>query len=355
VGIAPRRLRAVWRSGARLHPAYSGRRTTVTARIRTRFTEALGIQYPLIMGTMMGWSTAELVAAAANAGAFASIASSMFDTSDALREEIRRTKRLTDRPFGVNINLFPAMRPTNVHEYVDAALDEGVRVIETAGRSPEELVDRIKTGGAKLMHKCARLRDARKAESVGADIVEIVGGECGGHPSREQIGSLVLIPQVVDAVSVPVVGGGGIGDARGFVATLALGVDGVIMGTRFLATYECRVHDNMKKRMIEAQSTESVLALGSVGDPMRALKTAIVAEVLAMEERGTTLEELLTVVAGEKTRQAVVDGDIDNSLLPCGQIVGMVSEVTSIRDLIEGIMQEAEAVYDRLGGMLGKA
>jgi nitronate monooxygenase len=327
----------------------------VTARFKTRFTDALGVEYPLIVGTMMGWSTAELVAAVANAGAFASIASSMFDTSEALREEIRRTKRLTDRPFGVNINLFPAMKPKNVHEYVDAVLDEGVKVVETAGRSPEELVSRVKDGGAKLMHKCARLRDARKAESVGVDIVEIVGGECGGHPSREQIGSLVLIPQVVDAVSVPVAGGGGIGDARGFVATLALGVDGVIMGTRFLATHECQVHDNMKNRMIEAQSTESVLALGSVGDPMRALQTALVTEVLAMEERGTTLEELLTVVAGEKTRHAVIEGDIDNSLLPCGQIVGMVSEVTSVRELVEGIMREAEGVYERLGGILGKA
>ena len=327
----------------------------MTAKIRTRVTEALGVEYPLVMGTMLGWSTAELVAAAANAGAFASIASAMFDTTDALREEIRKTKRLTDRPFGVNINLFPAMRPKNVHDYVDAVLDEGVKVIETAGRSPEELVDRIKTGGAKLMHKCARIRDARKAESLGADIVEIVGAECGGHPSREQIGGLVLFPQVTDALSVPVIAGGGIGDARGFVAALALGADGVLMGTRFLATHECQIHENMKNRMIEAQSTESVLALGTIGDPMRALQSPLVTKVVEMEERGTTLEELLTVVAGEKTMKALVAGDVDSCLLPCGQVVGLVTEVTSIRDLIEGIMQEAQAIHERLGGILGKA
>ncbi len=191
--------------------------------INSRVNQILGSEYPLIVGTMLGWSNAEFVAAAANAGAFASIASSMYSTAQALREEIRRAKGLTNKPFGVNINLFPALKPQNESEYVDTAIEEGVGVIETAGRSPEELVSRIKNGKVKLMHKCGRLRDARKAESIGADIVEIVGFECGGHPSREGIGGLVLIPQVVDAVKIPVVAGGGIADARGFVAALALG------------------------------------------------------------------------------------------------------------------------------------
>ena len=157
-------------------------------QISTRVNRILGSEYPLVVGTMLGWSNAEFVAAAANAGAFASIASSMYSTAQALREEIRKTRGLTKKPFGVNINLFPALEPQNVGEYGDAALEEGIGVIETAGRSPEELVDRIKSGKAKLMHKCARLRDARKAESIGADLVEIVGFECGGHPSREGIG-----------------------------------------------------------------------------------------------------------------------------------------------------------------------
>jgi nitronate monooxygenase len=156
----------------------------------------------------------------------------MYSTPQALRDEIRKARSLTDKPFGVNINLFPALRPQNLEEYVDTVLDEGVGVIETAGRSPEELVDRTKKGNAKLMHKCARLRDARKAESLNVDLVEIVGFECGGHPSREGIGGLVLVPQVADAVSIPVIAGGGVGDARGFVAMLALGAEGVIMGTR---------------------------------------------------------------------------------------------------------------------------
>lgn len=323
------------------------------SRISTRVTEILGVEYPLIMGTMLGWSNAELVAAAANAGAFASIASAMFDTTQALREEIRKTRTLTDRPFGVNINLFPAMRPKNVEEYIDVVIEEGVNVVETAGRSPEELVDQIKKGKARLMHKCARVRDARKADSLGADIVEIVGFECGGHPSREQIGGLVLIPQVVDAVRIPVVAGGGIADARGFLAALALGAEGVLMGTRFLATHECHIHPRIKDRLVEAPSTESVLALGSIGDPMRVLRTALITKVQEMEERGASLEELLPVVVGEKTMKAMLAGDVDSSLLACGQVVGLIHNVPSVGEVIDGLMKDAMSLQERLGTILG--
>jgi NAD(P)H-dependent flavin oxidoreductase YrpB (nitropropane dioxygenase family) len=317
--------------------------------ITTRVNKLLGSRYPLVMGTMLGWSNAELVAAAANAGAFASIASSAYETAEALRDEIRKAKSLTDRPFGVNINLFPAIKPKNVPEYVDTILDEGIQVIETAGRSPEELVDRIKSGNAKLMHKCARLRDARKAESLGADLVEIVGMECGGHPSREGIGSLVLVPQVADAVKIPVIAGGGIGDGRGFVAALALGAEGVLMGTRFLATKECEIHSRMKDRLVQAESTESVLILGSIGDPMRALRTALIEKVQEMEARNASIEELLPLVAGVKSRSALLAGDIDNSLLACGQVVGMVHKVASVKEVVESIVSEAAAIYEELG------
>lgn len=322
-------------------------------KISTRVNRLLGSEYPIVMGTMMGWSNAELVAAAANAGAFACIASGMYPTTQALRDEIRKAKGLTDKPFGVNINLFPAIRPLNVDEYIDTIIDEGIGVIETAGRNPEELVERIKKGNVKLMHKCARLRDARKAQNVGADLIEIVGFECGGHPSREGISSLVLVPQVVDAVQIPVVAGGGIADARGFIAVLALGAEGVLMGTRFLATSECRLHQGIKDKLLEAESTESVLALGSIGDPIRVLHTELIARVLEMEGQGASLEELLPVVAGDKSRAAMSDGDIDNSLLPCGQVVGLVHEVSSIGDIIKELVNEAATVYERLGGVLG--
>jgi NAD(P)H-dependent flavin oxidoreductase YrpB (nitropropane dioxygenase family) len=228
-------------------------------KLKTRVTEILGSKYPLIMGTMGYQSTPELVAAAANAGVFACLSSVMSKTVQALREEIRKTKKLTDKPFGININLFPMVSPLPVEEYIELALEEGIEIIETSGRSPEHLVDRIKKGNAKLMHKCARVRDARTAEHVGADIIEIVGYECGGHPSKEQLSSLVIIPQVVDAVKVPVVAGGGIADARGFVAVMALGAEGILMGTRFLATKECPIPLSFKNKLIEAQSTTPCL------------------------------------------------------------------------------------------------
>lgn len=321
-------------------------------KFKTRVTEILGVEHPLIMGTMQGHSNAELVAAAANAGAFACIASTMFNTSQALREEIRKAKSLTDKPFGVNINLFPMIRPQNTDEYIDAVLEEGVTVIETAGRSPEELVDHIKKGNAKLMHKCARLRDARKAESLGADLVEIVGFECGGHPSREGIGGLVLIPQVVDAVQIPVIAGGGIADARGFVAALALGAEGVLMGTRFLASRECLLHLNLKSRLVDVMSTESTLVLGTIGDPIRVLRTELVSKVQELEGKGATLEDLLPLVAGEKSREAMSAGDVDNSLLPCGQVVGMIRDIPTVKELIDSIINGAIAVQERLSNTL---
>ncbi|OGO00219.1 MAG: nitronate monooxygenase, partial [Chloroflexi bacterium RBG_13_52_14] len=210
--------------------------------------------------------------------------------------------------------------PLPHEEYIEVALEEGVKVIETSGRSPENLVDRIKKGNARLMHKCARLRDARTAERVGADIVEIVGFECGGHPSKENVTSLVLIPQVVDAVKVPVIAGGGIADARGFVAALALGAEGVIMGTRFLATKECQIHPNFKERLVSAQSTETMFVMRTLTDPMRVLRTQLMLKVQELEDKGASIEEIVPLVAGQRSMKAMEAGNVDESLLACGQI-----------------------------------
>jgi NAD(P)H-dependent flavin oxidoreductase YrpB (nitropropane dioxygenase family) len=326
----------------------------VAYELQTRVTEILGSKYPLVMGTMGYQSTAEFVAAAANAGIFACLSSVMSKTTQALREEIRKTKSLTDKPFGININLFPMISPLPHEEYIDAALEEGVTVFETSGRSPENLVPRIKNGNAVFMHKCARLRDARTAERVGADIVEIVGFECGGHPSRENITSLVLIPQVVDAVKVPVIAGGGIADARGFVAALALGAEGVLMGTRFLATKECPIPLSLKKRLIEAQSTETMFVMRTLSDPMRALRNKLTTEVEELEDKGALPEQIIPMLAGQRTLKAMEAGDAENALLACGQIVGLVHDIPTVKELAESIMSEATAVYEKLGKTLGK-
>ncbi len=322
--------------------------------LKTRVTEVLGSKYPLVMGTMGYQSTPEFVAAATNAGAFASLSSVMSRTTKALRDEIRKTKSLTDKPFGININLFPMISPLPVEEYTDIAIEEGIKIIETSGRSPEHLVDRIKKGNAKLMHKCARIRDARTAERVGADIVEIVGFECGGHPSKESIGSLVLIPQAVDAVKIPVIAGGGIADARGVVAAIALGAEGVLMGTRFMATKECPIPTSFKKKLIDTQSTDTLFVMRNLSDPMRALRNELTTEVQRLEDKGASQEVIIPMLAGEKSLKAMEEGDVEGALIPCGEVVGLVHDIPTVKELIERLMEETIAVYERLGKTLGK-
>jgi len=319
---------------------------------KTRVTEMLGVEYPLIMGTMQPFCRAELVAAAANAGALGIIASTTFDTREALREEIRKTRRLTDKPFGVNINLFPMLKPVSIEEYIDTAIEEGVRLIETSGRSPAPYAERIKDGGAVFMHKCARVRDARTAERVGADIVEVVGFECGGHPSMEEVATLILLPQTVDAVKIPVVGGGGFGDGRGFIACLALGAEGVLMGTRFMLTKECPLHDNFKQAFVEATETATVMAQRSIGDPFRVLRNETAAKVLEMEQKGATLDDLIPLISGAERQDAIAEGDVQRGMMACGQVVGLIHDVPTVKEVVDGIINEAREIMDRLSHLV---
>jgi len=315
---------------------------------KTRVTEMLGIEYPIIAGTMQALSRAELVAAQANAGVLGIIPSATFDTKEGLRDEIRKVKSLTDKHFGVNINLFPMLMPVSIDEYIDTVIEEGVKVIETSGRSPAPYAERIKSAGAVFMHKCARVRDARTAERSGADLVEIVGFECGGHPSAEEVTSLILVPQTVDAVKVPVIGGGGFGDARGFIACLALGAEGVLMGTRFMATKECPLHENFKRAFVEAAETATVIAQRSIEDPIRVFYNETVAEVLEKEKQGTTLEELIPLIAGATARDAWAGGDVAHGLTACGQVVGLIHDIPTVKEVVDNIVNGAIAILDRL-------
>lgn len=323
----------------------------MTKKLKTRVTEILGIDYPLFMGTMGYHSNAELVAAATNAGAFSCLSSILSRTSAALRQEIRKTKSLTDKPFGVHINLFPMVSPVPNEEYIDVIIDEGIEVIETAGRSPEPFMSQIKQGNVIHIHKCARIRDARKAESLGADMIEIVGFECAGHPSREGIGSIVLIPQAVDAVKIPVIAGGGIADARGFIAALALGAEGVIMGTRFLATKECPIHPNLKKKLLEATETDSMLTMYSKGDPMRALRNSMALKIYEMEQNGATWEDIFALIGGGKGKTALAIGESEDTILACGQVVGQIHDIPSMKEFIDRLMNEVVIVHQRISTM----
>lgn len=324
----------------------------MTGKIKTRVTEILRVKYPLIMGTMGYQSNAEFVAAAANAGIFGCLASIMSPTSQALREEIRKTKSLTDKPFGVNINLFPMISPVPIEEYTDAAIEEGVPVIETSGRSPADLVERIKKANVTLMHKCVSARHAVTAERLGADIVAVVGYEAAGHPGRDPIGSLVLFPQAVDAVKIPVVAAGGIGDARGFVAAFALGAEGVCMGTVFMATKECPIHPNLKQRLIEARETDTTMTFHSKGDPMRALRNPLTAQIQEMEEKGATTQDIMELIGGGKGRHAAAIGEADWTLLSIGQVVAQIHDVPTIKELVDRLMAEVAAVQQKLNTLL---
>jgi len=320
----------------------------VAARIKTRVNDILGVEHPIVMGTMGYQSNAQFVAAAANAGIFACLASVLHRTSAALREEIKKTKDLTDSPFGVNINLFPMLSPVDPVEYTDAAIAEGVPVIETSGRSPEQLVERIEGAGVTLMHKCVGVRHAVTAERLGADLVEVVGYEAAGHPGRDPVGSFVLFPLVTDAVKIPVIAGGGIGDARGIVASLALGAEGVCMGTVFMATRECPIHQNLKRRLVEASETETMLTFRSKGDPMRALRNLLALEIERMEANGSTVEDIIEVIGGGKARHAAEIGEAEWTLLSAGQVVGQVHDIPSVKELVDRLMDGVAAIRERI-------
>ncbi|UCG84493.1 MAG: nitronate monooxygenase [Dehalococcoidia bacterium] len=325
----------------------------MTSKIKTRVTEILGVEHPIVMGTMGYQSFAEFVAAAANAGIFACLASVPFRTTKELKEEIRKTKSLTDKPFGLNINLFPMLSPLDPVEYTDAAIEEGVPVIETSGRSPEHLVERIKSANVRLMHKCVGVRHAVTAERLGADLVEVVGYEAAGHPGRNPVGSFVLFPLVADAVKIPVIAGGGIGDARGIVAALALGAEGVCIGSVFMATQECPVHQNIKQRLIEARETDTTLTFHSKGDPMRALRNALTEHIEEMEQNGASMEDILEIIGGGKGKHAAEIGEADWTIMSIGQVVAQIHDVPTVKELVERLMNEVTVIRERLNSTIG--
>lgn len=321
--------------------------------MQTRITQLLGIKYPVIQGGMQWLSRAEFAAAVSNAGGLGIITAATHATKEALVEEIRKTRALTDKPFGVNISMLPEVGPKDkTAAYFEAVIEEQVPVVETSGRSPGEFVPRLKQAGIKLIHKVPAVRFAQKAERVGADAVTIVGFECGGHPGMDDVTTLVLTPRTVDSVSIPVIAGGGIADARGFVAALALGAEGVVMGTRFVATKESLAHANYKEWMVNARETDTVMIQRSIRNAARVMKNSAAARVLEMEARGATLEELLTVISGQVGRRALFDGDVEGGTFAVGQCVGLVNEIKTVQEVIEELVTGAEKILARLQGLL---
>jgi len=316
--------------------------------LKTRITEMFGIEYPLIQGAMLWLARAELAAAVSNAGGLGIISSATFPTIKELRQEIRQAKSLTKKPFAVNITLLPTFRPMNYEDYIEATIEEGVNIVETSGRSPGPYMKLFKDAKVKVMHKCARVRDAKAAERLGVDAVTIIGFEAGGNPGTEDVTSLVRIPIAVDAVKIPVIAGGGIADGRGLVAALVLGAEAVLMGTRFIATRECMAHPEIKQCLVRATEKDTIMINRVFNNPERVLKTDLSLKVLEMEEAGATLPDLLPMITGLRGKQALEEGDINQGVIACGEVVGLVRDVPSVKELVDNIISEAKAVGQRL-------
>ena len=316
--------------------------------LKTRITKLFGIKYPIIQGAMMWLSRAEMVAAVANAGGLGIMASLTFPTARELREEIRKAKSLTDKPFAVNITLLPTIKPRNLEEYIEAAIEEGVTIIETAGRNPQQYMKQLREGGVKVMHKVASVKAARTAERIGVDAVTIVGFEEGGHPGMDDVTTMILVPRTVDELEIPVIAGGGIGDGRGLMAALALGAEGAIMGTRFMLSQESPLHPSIKQRLLEASEKDTMLIMRSINNPERVLTTDFTRRVLEVEEKGTSLEELLPTIDGRRQKRALDKGAVDEAMIPCGQVVGLINDLPTIKEIIDGIIKEARTIGKRL-------
>jgi NADH:quinone reductase (non-electrogenic) len=317
---------------------------------RTRITEFFGIRYPIVQGGMMWISRAELVAAVSNAGGLGILTAFTFSDVKDLAAEIKKTRDLTDRPFGVNITLLPTLRPIDIDSYIDTVINSGVKIIETAGRSPEPYMDRLKAAEVKVIHKCTAVRFARTAQRIGVDAISIDGFECAGHPGEEDVTSLVLIPLTVDNVGIPVIASGGFADGRGLVAALALGAEAVNMGTRFMATKEAPGHARVKELLITASERDTVLLLRSFRNTMRAFRNPTAEKVLELENQGADIHQLEALISGRVGLGLLESGDVDNGLLSVGQVVGLIRDIPTVKELIDRIMKEAEEVASSLAG-----
>ncbi|MBA7480964.1 NADH:quinone reductase [subsurface metagenome] len=315
----------------------------------TRITKMLGIRYPIIGGTMASISDADFVAAISNAEGIGILASIIYQTKDEFAGAIDRIRELSDRPFAVNLNFFPAQFPVSQKEYTEIMVEKGVKIVETSGHMapPEELCKRFKEAGMIWIHKCVGLRYALKAQNLGADIVTVVGYENGGATGRLDIGTLVLVPTVANGVQVPVIGGGGVSDGRGFAAVLSLGAEGVIMGTRLLATQECPIHESLKQALVSATELDTMLIMRSVGTH-RVWTNAAATKCAEIEATGASFEEILKIVSGDNSRRVYYEGDLDCGVVPCGQGIGQVHDIPTVKDLFDRIIAQATEVVTGL-------
>ena len=313
--------------------------------LKTRITELFGIERPIVQGGLMWIATAQLASAVANAGGIGFMTALTFPEAEDLRAEIRKCRKMTNKPFGVNLTFLPSLRTIDYPAYIKVCMEEGIQFIETAGRNPEPYMEQLKSADIKVVHKCTSVRHAVKAEKIGCDAVSIDGFEAAGHPGEDDVTSLILIPLTRDAIKIPIIASGGFANGRGLVGCLGLGADGMNMGTRFVATREAPVHDNVKQALVNHGERDTRLIMRTLRNTERVLHNPIVDKVLEIESRGNTkIEDIVPYVSGLVGKEMLEDGQMDKGVLSVGQSMGFIRDIPTCRELLDGIMKEAEEI-----------
>ncbi|MBM3649145.1 MAG: nitronate monooxygenase [Alphaproteobacteria bacterium] len=324
--------------------------------MKTRITDLLGVEHPIIQGGMHFVGFAELAAAVSEAGGLGIITGLTQRTPEALANEIRRCRDMTAKPFGVNLTFLPSVTPPDYPGYIRAIVEGGVKIVETAGNNPQKWLPGLKEAGIKVIHKCTSVRHSLKAESIGCDAVSVDGFECGGHPGEDDVPNFILLPRAAEELKIPFVASGGMADGRSLAAALALGADGINMGTRFIATKEAPVHDNVKQALLAASELDTRLVMRALRNTERVLKNAAVDRLIEKEKAlGAKIkfEDILPEVAGVYPR-IMKDGEMDAGAWSCGMVAGLIRDIPTARELVERTVREAEAIITRrLAGFAG--
>jgi NADH:quinone reductase (non-electrogenic) len=313
--------------------------------LTTPITELFGIERPIVQGGMMWVSTANLVAAVSNAGGIGFMTALTHPDAETLRAEIRACRNLTQKPFGVNLTFLPSLRAPNYEDYINVCIDEGIQFLETAGRNPEPYMDRLTSAGITVIHKCTSVRHAVKAEKIGCAAVSIDGFEAAGHPGEDDVTSLILVPLTKDAITIPLIASGGFADGRGLVAALSLGADAVNMGTRFLATQEAPVHQNLKLALVNNDERSTRLIMRTLRNTERVLHNEMVDKVLEIESRGNTkIEDLIPYVSGLTGKEMLKNGHMEKGILAAGQSLGLIRDIPTCQELCDRMMADAKHI-----------
>lgn len=324
-------------------------------KIRTRITEMLGVEYPIMMGGIKGVGRAPLAAAVSNAGGFGAITASCFQDARDLKKEIDLMRTLTDKPFGVNISMNPGAGSDYgelTAAYVNVVCEEGLVAVETSGRNPEGLLKQLHNSGVKVIHKVASAKFAAKAASVGVDAVACIGFESGGHTGLDEVAGQIVLERTLQLIDIPVLYAAGVVDGKGLMSALALGAEGVTMGSRFMISKESGVHQKMKEWIVSHKETDTIMVQGSIRNPLRAVKNDMAYRVLGFEQHQPAIEEIMPLINGKRHDEALANGDIDNCLFSCGQAMGLIHDIPTVQEIMDNMIMTAEESYCKLNRMI---